>query len=374
MLKSGAIALIAFSTAAWFAQPARAADTVRINIPARSRLTPVQRLNREGVQEVKKHAYEKAEAIFYKAYLYDPSDPFTLNNLGYVSELQGQLDQAQKFYHLAAEQGCDANIDLSDAKHLEGKPMRAAVVDLQDTPMKVNRMNIDAMRLLSQDRGFEAVALLRRTLALDPRNPFTLTNLGVADEAIGNYDDAVASYHQAAETRATDPVVIALDRSWRGKSVSAAAAESEKRLRRRMQNTEATQERAAMYTVQGVYAINQNDWTAARKDFLQAYSLDPWSAFSLNNLGYVAEKDGDMETAQFFYGKALKALNADARVGLATELAAQGEKISAVSNESDTKVDGALDVYSRARRQQNAPVELTPRENSPAESPSQNPQ
>jgi hypothetical protein len=31
------------------------------------------------------------------------------------------------------------------------------------------------------------------------------------------------------------------------------------------------------------------------------------SAFSLNNRGYVAEMDGDLETAQFFYGKARKA-------------------------------------------------------------------
>ena len=51
----------------------------------------MQRLNREGVEAVKRHDYEKAEALFLKAYLYDPADPFTLNNLGYISELQGQL-------------------------------------------------------------------------------------------------------------------------------------------------------------------------------------------------------------------------------------------------------------------------------------------
>ena len=68
----------------------------------------MQRLNREGVDAIRKHQYEKAEAIFYKAYLYDPADPFTLNNLGYISELQGQLDRAHKFYTLASEQGSAA--------------------------------------------------------------------------------------------------------------------------------------------------------------------------------------------------------------------------------------------------------------------------
>ena len=65
------------------------ADTHVIKIPRRSELTPVQRLNRRGVDAIKKHEYKNAESLFYKAYLYDPADPFTLNNLGYVSELEG---------------------------------------------------------------------------------------------------------------------------------------------------------------------------------------------------------------------------------------------------------------------------------------------
>src|SRR5206468_7782480 len=137
--------------------PAWAREGTRITIPARSKLTPVQRLNREGVEAVKKHDYERAEKLFYKAYLFDPADPFTLNNLGYISELEGDLDRAQKFYGLAAEQGSNATIDFSSAKNLQGKPMRDAVVNLQDSTMRVNRMNINAMRLLAQNRGFEAL-------------------------------------------------------------------------------------------------------------------------------------------------------------------------------------------------------------------------
>src|SRR5580698_3165322 len=100
-----------------------AADVLTIKIPRHSELTPVQRLNREGVEAVKKQQYEKAATLFYKAYLYDPADPFTLNNLGYISELQGELDRARKFYALASEQSSNANIDRSNAKQLEGKPM-----------------------------------------------------------------------------------------------------------------------------------------------------------------------------------------------------------------------------------------------------------
>lgn len=361
-------AAIALSGFAWGSD-----DGLRITIPRRSQMSPVQRLNREGVEAVNKRAYEKAEGLFYKAYLYDPADPFTLNNLGYVSELEGQLDRAQKFYALAAEQGSDAQIDRSNAKHLEGKPMKAALVELKDVPMRVNRMNVEAIRLLSENRGFEATALLRETLSLDQQNPFTLNNLGVAEESIGDYDDALKFYTQAADERSNEPVVVTLDRSWRGKPVSKMAAESVKRLRGRLQNTEAAEARAAMLTLRGVYAVNQNDWAAARQDFVRAYSLNPSSGFSLNNLGYVAEKDGDLETAQFFYEKARKADNSDSHVGLATDLSAQGRKLSAVAADSGMKVDNALDQYSRERRRETGPVELIPRDNTPAGAAPQNP-
>ena len=57
--------------------------------------------------------------------------------------------------------------------------------------MQVNRMNVEAIQLLAQDRDFEAVVMLRRALAIDPQNPFTLNNLGVAEEATGDLTGAL---------------------------------------------------------------------------------------------------------------------------------------------------------------------------------------
>src|ERR1700742_2631196 len=103
------------------------AQDLKITLPRHSDLTPVQRLNRDGVDAVRKLQYERAESLFYKAYLYDPSDPFTLNNLGYIAELQGQLDRAQNFYKLAAEQGTNAFVDVSNEKEPQGKRMSYAL-------------------------------------------------------------------------------------------------------------------------------------------------------------------------------------------------------------------------------------------------------
>jgi Flp pilus assembly protein TadD len=354
-------------------QPLWAKD-LKVTIPRRSEMTPVQRLNREGVQAVQKRQYEKAEGLFLKAYLYDPSDPFTLNNLGYISELQGELERALKFYKLAAEQGSTASIDHSNAKQLEGKPIEDALNGVSDGPMRVNHINVEAVALLSENRTSEADSLLQQAVAMDPRNAFTLNNLGVAKESVGDYDGALKYFNEAAALRSSEPVVVTLDRAWRGKSVSQMAADSARKLENRLKNTDTAEAQAALLTVRGVSATNRNDWKSARSDFLKAYSLNPYSAFSLNNLGYVSERDGDIETANFFYMKAQKADDANARVGLASSSSAEGQHLQIVAADSEQKVGGELDRYRQARHAEPGNVELerrdgTPVDNSPAPSP-----
>lgn len=364
--------IIAVMVSASLAPPTWAGD-LKITLPKRSHLTPVQLLNREGVEAIEKHNYEKAETLFYRAYLYDPADPFTLYNLGYVSELKGQLERAQKLYGLASEQATDAVIDRASTQQLEGKPMRVAFGDLKDVPMQVNRMNVEAIRLLSQGRALEAIVLLQKALALDPRNTYTLNNMGVAKEYRGDYDEALKYYMAAADSHSTEPVIVTLNRAWRGKPVSEMAADSAKKLRERMQNAGTAEAKAALLNVQGVSATNQNNWPAARQDFLQAYSLDPNSAFSLNNIGYLAERDGDLETADFFYEKARQAEDAKARIGLATRRSAEGMKLFAVASDSDQKVDGEITQENEARRRHPGPVELKHRDNTPVVEPEPQP-
>ena len=342
------------------------ARDVKITIPRRSELTPVQRLNREGVGAICKKQYDKAEALFYKAYLYDPADPFTLNNLGYVSELQGRLDRAQEFYALASEQGSQAQVDRSSDKQLQGRSISYALGGLKDSPMRVNRMNVQAIELLSEDRGLEANAVLERALSLDPHNVFTLNNLGVANEAIGDYEVALKYYREASHLSSKEPIVVTLNRSWRGKPVSEMAEDSLHRLTSKLQKMDNSEARAAMLTWRGVAAVNRNDWISARQDFVAAYSLNPRSAFSLNNLGYVAERDGDPETAEFYYDKARTANDANARVGLATQTVAEGRHLSSVAGDNDQKVDDELATYTEARHGQPGPIELKRRDNRPA--------
>jgi tetratricopeptide (TPR) repeat protein len=147
------------------------------------------------------------------------------------------------------------------------------------------------------------------------------------------------------------------------------AADSAKKLRERMQNAATDQARAALFAVRGVSATNQNDWVAARQDFLQSYSLDPGNAFSLNNFGYLAERDGDLETAEFFYARAQKSGGANDRVGLATRSSAEGKHLLAVAGDSDRNVGDKIVVDDQARRRQKGPIELKHRDNTPVVEP-----
>jgi len=357
-------ALVGFVAAGFVSPQAQASDKeFKITIPKRSKLTPVQRLNREGVEAVRKHNYSKAEQLFYKAYLFDPDDPFTLNNLGYISELQGQIDRAQRFYELAAEQSSDAVVDRASARRVEGRPMKEAMA-ITDQPLQINHDNVEAVRLLSQGRAPEADLLLQGALKTDPRNVFTLNNMGVTKEMEGENQEALKYYDEAAGMHSDATAVVTVNRAWRGRPVSQMATESGKALRERLARANDVAEQVAELNLRGVSAVNRNDLRAADEDFREAYALDPNSAFTLNNIGYVAELEGDRETAQFFYDRAQQAGGANATVAVATRRSAEGMKLSSVASDNNSKVEAKVDRDREELRRLREPVVLRRRDNS----------
>ena len=348
--------------AASASQPAQAKD-LKILIPRRSQLTPVQRLNREGVEAVKKHKYEKAEQLFYKAYLFDPDDAFTLNNLGYISELRGDIDRAQRYYALAAEQSSEAVVDMASAPKAKGQPMKDALA-VTNAPLQINHANVEAVRLLAQGRAPEADLLLQEVLKSDPQNIFTLNNMGVAKEMEGEEQEALKYYDQASTGQSGAAAVVTTNRSWRGRPVSAMAQENAKALRDHLTHAKDLPEQVAELNLRGVSAVNRNDLREADADFRKAYALDPNNAFTLNNIGYVSELEGDRETAQFFYDHARQSLGASAIVGVASRRTAEGQKLFSVAEDSNSKVEAKVSQQRAALQRQNEPVVLRRRDNS----------
>jgi len=346
---------------------ARAGD-IKITLPKRSHLTPVQRLNQEGVEAIRKHSFEKAETFFYKAYLLDPDDPFTLNNLGYISELQGQVDRAQRFYTLAGQVATDAAIDKASSRRLEGRSLKEALA-IPDTPLEINHDNVEAVRLLSQGRGPEADLLLQKALKTDPKNVFTLNNLGVAKEMEGESQEALKFYDSAAALNSDAAAMVTLNKAWRGKPVAEMAAQNARSLRTHMETQMTRELQSAELNTRGVSAINRNELQDAQQDFLKAYALDPNNAFANNNIGYLSEIEGDRETAQFFYDRAQTLAGANTPVGLATRSSAEGLRLGQVASDSDAKVEAKVQQERNARRQQREPILLRRRDNSVVQEP-----
>ena len=340
------------------------AGGLRVTIPKRSSATPVQKLNREGVKEIQHHHLARAERLFYRAYLIDPDDPFTLNNLGYISELQGKIDRAQHYYQLAAkENNSETVIAMASARNLQGKKLSDVTESYGNLELRVNRGNLEAMTLLEQGRSQEAEDILRNTLKLDPRNPFTLNNLGYTMEMQGDLDAALRYYNDASITHSSEPIVVSLDPKWRGKPISDIAFKNEQAVRARLESQESNQDKAARLQVQGVSALNHNQDDKAYEDFREAYKLDPNSAFSLNNMGYVSDAFGDKETANEFYSAAQRGEEASAPVKIASHHEMVGVAVGQVAGTNSQASEADLQAEAEAKRRSHAPIVLRRRDN-----------
>jgi Flp pilus assembly protein TadD len=351
------ICLIGLSTFLFVALLHAEEKTLRISIPKRSKPTPVQALNRDGVKAVEKRDYAKAKKLFYKAYLLDPDDPFTLNNLGYIAELEGDVDRAQRFYQLSQDQKSQATVDRASNDDIKGKTVAEVAGHAQSGNVQSNVLNVQAISLLNKDRVAEADAILQKALRIDPRNPFTLNNMGYTKEKEGELEAAINYYRAAADANSDEPVIVTVNKSWRGRPISKVAASNAKKVQSALEKEDSTEAKVARLNQRGVSALNRNDRTEALKYFTQAYKLNPEDAFALNNMGYVAELNGDRESANFYYGKAREADNHERHVTLATRAEDEGKKLEEVAGNNDNKTEASIQAQQELnRRSGKAPV------------------
>ena len=344
------------------------AGDLRVPLQQRSLSIPTQKLNREGVAELKRGHRDKAKRLFYRAYLLDPDDPFTLNNLGYIAELEGDADRALRYYALASRDHTDAVIDQSSEASLKGKPLDDAFREIQSSDHEVSKINEEAIVLFQQGGVLEARNLLRSALASHPHDPFLLNNLGYAMETIGDLKGALRCYSEAASLRSSERVVVTPRLKWRGRPVSEVARQNAVSVSRLIARGEDVEAASARLNLRGVAALNDNNPSAARGFFLQAYQQDSQNAFTLNNLGYVAELAGDRETAEMYYEAARSGRDATARVTYATRQDVEGRKIDNVSDDNQLDVEATLKAIQEAKRREGRPIELKHRDASSSSS------
>jgi Flp pilus assembly protein TadD len=341
--------------------PAFAGD-LKIPLPQRGVSTPSQNLNREGVAQLKRGHEAKAKQLFYRAYLLDPDDPFTLNNLGYVAELEGEADRALRYYALAARNHTDAVIAESSEAALKGKPLNQAFRQVEDSDQEMSKINERAIVLAQQGHVFEARNLLQSALPRHPHDPFLLNNLGYALESVGDLEGALRCYSAAASLHSTKRVVVTPRAKWRGRPISEVAAGNAAAVSEQIARGEGVEAATARLNLRGVAALNDNHPLVAREFFLQAYQRDAQNAFTLNNLGYIAELAGDRESAEMYYEAARSGRDAEARVSYATRGDAEGRKIDNLAGDNQSDVEATLKAVQEAKRRAQRPIELKRRE------------
>lgn len=334
---------------------------LRIPLPAKSRATPVQELNRDGVKELKRGHVKKAKQHFVKAYLLDPDDPFTLNNLGYIAEIEGDVDRALKYYQLAANTSTEAVIDEASRKGLKGQTVNMAFQSSKTSVYQGNKANFQAMTLLEKGRLFEAERVLKDALQSQPKNPFLLDSLGFVMESEGDLQAALQYYTEAADLHSEEHVLLTPQKRWRGKTISEIAAHNAEEVRQSIAKGEDTVTQVARLNLRGVAALNHNDAADARKFFTQAYQIDPQNAFTLNNLGYIDELNGDRETAEMYYEAARVARQANERVTYATRPDAEGRKVGPLAETNQDAVEVTLKAIQQRKRQTRRPIQLVVR-------------
>jgi Flp pilus assembly protein TadD len=345
----------------------------RLSLPKGSRATPVQHLNREGVRELKRGHIKKAKEHFVKAYLLDPDDPFTLNNLGYIAELEGDVDRALKYYQLAASNSTEAVIDDASRKGLKGQPVSMAFQSSKSSDYPGNKANFQAMTLLQKDRVFEAEMVLKNAIRTDPKNPFLLDSLGYVMESEGDLQSALQYYSEAASQNSEERVLLTPLKKWRGKTITEIANRNAESVREAMAKGEDTETQVSRLNMRGVSALNHNDSTDAQKFFSDAYQLDPQNAFTLNNLGYMDELSGDRETAEMHYEAARRGRQANERITYATRSDAEGRKVGPFAETNQDAVDSTLRAIQQSKRRVRRPIQLMVRDNGAASTPSTEP-
>jgi hypothetical protein len=149
---------------------------------------------------------------------------------------------------------------------------------------------------------------------------------------------------------------------WRGRPISEVAAGNAAEVSQQIARGEGVEATTARLNLRGVAALNDNHPLVAREFFLQAYHQDAQNAFTLNNLGYLAESDGDRESAEMYYEAARSGGDAKARVSYSTRRDAEGQKIDNLADNNQSDVEATLKAVQEAKRRARRPIELKRRD------------
>jgi tetratricopeptide (TPR) repeat protein len=126
-------------------------------------------LNVSGVSAINRNDLKAADEDFRKAYALDPNNAFAINNIGYLSEIEGDRETAEFFYEKAQTvNGANQAVGLATRRSAEGVRLSQVAAD-SDTKVQTKVDRERELRRLQR----EPILLRRRdnTLVEEPSAP-----------------------------------------------------------------------------------------------------------------------------------------------------------------------------------------------------------
>ena len=153
--------------------PGNAADAQRCR--STTSTSTCHRITAEGT------VLREADVALQKALKLDPTNPFTLNNLGYAREKEGELEEAYKFYIQAADQHSTTIVvtvhpswrgkGISEIAARNADKVKSLMEREQDTTAQVARFNTRGVAAINRNDYKLARQYFEQAYKLDQRMP-----------------------------------------------------------------------------------------------------------------------------------------------------------------------------------------------------------
>jgi Flp pilus assembly protein TadD len=126
-------------------------------------------LNSRGVSAINRNDLVTADQAFRSAYALDPNNAFAINNIGYLSEIEGDPETAQFYYDKARTvAGADTTVGLATRRSAQGQKLFQVATDSDSKVDQKVAKEREAVR-----RRREPIRLRRRdqTVVEEPSTP-----------------------------------------------------------------------------------------------------------------------------------------------------------------------------------------------------------
>jgi Flp pilus assembly protein TadD len=199
----------------------------------------VNRQNVEAIRLLTQGRAAEADELVTQTLALDPNNAFALNNMGVVKEMEGELEEAEKYYSRAAASGSQDAVIVTVNPGWRGKPLSEMAADnarkvrerlqsQEDLQARVARLNLRGVAAINRNEWANARQYFQKAYDSDPNNAFALNNFGFLSEMDGDEETAQVFYEKARQAqRANIPVGFATRRSAEGQPLFQIAADND---------------------------------------------------------------------------------------------------------------------------------------------------